>query len=74
LEENGAWNSKEISKNEVLRNKSVQEVNISKDDSLNQGNSEEVHRQEIAKESSEQENINNTYLPGSKDGYKNEEH
>ncbi|KAG2609474.1 uncharacterized protein LOC120702655 isoform X3 [Panicum virgatum] len=67
LEENGAWNSKEISKNEVLRNKLVQEVNTSKDDSLNQGNSEEVHRQEIAKESSEQENINNTYLPGSKD-------
>ncbi|KAG2604279.1 uncharacterized protein LOC120670494 isoform X2 [Panicum virgatum] len=74
LEENGTWNSKEISKNEVLCNKSVQEVNISKDDSLNQGNSEGVHRQEIAKESSEQENINNTYLPGSKDGYKNEEH
>jgi len=43
------------------------QVNTSKDDSLNQGNSEEVHRQEIAKESSEQENINNTYLPGSKD-------
>jgi len=28
LEENGAWNSKEISKNEVLRNKSVQEASI----------------------------------------------
>jgi len=30
------------------------QVNTSKDDSLNQGNSEEVHRQGIAKESSEQ--------------------
>ena len=28
LEENDAWNSKEISKNEVLRNKSVQEASI----------------------------------------------
>ncbi|PUZ62160.1 hypothetical protein GQ55_4G334500 [Panicum hallii var. hallii] len=55
LEEKGSWNSKEISKNEVLRNESVQEVNASKDDSLNQGSNEEVHRQEIAKESSGQE-------------------
>ncbi|RLN13440.1 hypothetical protein C2845_PM09G02720 [Panicum miliaceum] len=79
LEEKGSW---EISKNEVLRNESVQEamfsinlvqVNASKDDSLNQGNNEEVRRQEIAKESSEQENTNNTYLPGSKDICKNEE-
>jgi hypothetical protein len=30
------------------------QVNASKDDSLNQGNNEEVHRQEIAKESSGQ--------------------
>jgi hypothetical protein len=28
LEEKGSWNSKEISKNEVLRNESVQEASI----------------------------------------------
>ncbi|CAL5051123.1 unnamed protein product [Urochloa decumbens] len=55
MEEIGPSTCKEISKNEVLCNESVQEVNASKDDSLNQGNNGEVRNQEIAKESSEKE-------------------
>ncbi|CAN6208657.1 unnamed protein product [Urochloa humidicola] len=44
-----------IFKNEVFCSEPVQEVNASKGDSLNQGNDGLVHKQEIAKESSEQE-------------------
>uniref|UniRef100_K3Y2E7 Uncharacterized protein n=1 Tax=Setaria italica TaxID=4555 RepID=K3Y2E7_SETIT len=53
---------------------SAEKVNASKGDSLNQGNNGLVHKQEVAKESSEQDNTNDAYLPGSKDACKNKEH
>ncbi|CAL5036846.1 unnamed protein product [Urochloa decumbens] len=74
MEETGPSNCKEVSKNEVLCNELVQEVNASKDDSLNQGNNEEVRNQDIAKESSEKDNTSIKNLPGSKDTCKNEGH
>lgn len=74
IEEIGPTNCQEISKNEVFCNEPVQEVNASKGDSLNQGNNGLVHKQEVAKESSEQDNTNDAYLPGSKDACKNKEH
>ncbi|CAL5036843.1 unnamed protein product [Urochloa decumbens] len=73
MEEIGPSNCKELSKNEVLCNESVQEVNASKDDSLNQGSNGEVRNQEIAKESSVKDNTSIKNLPGSKDTCKNEE-
>ncbi|XP_062228082.1 uncharacterized protein LOC133926262 isoform X3 [Phragmites australis] len=73
MEEIGPLNCEDIS-NEVHCNETVQVVNGNKDDSLSQDNNGEVHQQEIAKESAEQKNTKDLYLPSSKDSCTNEEH